>query len=176
MSGKHLTTKQITEAVVLREAGFTLTGIAEKMGVSVSSLQRSFKRTSTKKGAMRAKAVEKAREDLFSRISSSERIKEEAAKLVTDDLAHSQLLREKAAVTLEALSATNTADAALSLRALVAYSTLLKNTSDTIRRGLGIDRTTIDTTLDDLPDLTIHEMSAEEVAAVRDAQSKSKVT
>jgi len=174
MSGKHLTTKQVTEAITLREAGFTLTSIAEKIGVSVSSLQRSFKKHSVKKASLRVKAVEKAREDLLSRVTSSESIKHEAAKLVCDDLAHSTLLREKAALTIESLNATDTAEAALSMRALVAYSTLLKNTSDTIRRGLGIDKSDMGESIEDLPDLTISEMTADDIEAITKAYHADK--
>jgi len=166
LSGKHLTIKQISEAVTLREAGFSLTSIAGRLSVSVSSLQRAFKTHKIKKGTLTAKAVKDARKSLLSHVTSSEEIQHEAAKLVTDDLAHSQLLREKAAVTIEALNATDTAEAALCMRALVAYSTLLKNTSDTLRRGLGIDKNDTAATLDDLPDLTITEMTAEDIKAI----------
>lgn len=51
MPGKRLTPNQKIDAVTLREAGFTLTTIAEQMIVSVNSLQRLFKRRSTPKDA-----------------------------------------------------------------------------------------------------------------------------
>ena len=174
MSGKHITTKQISEAVTLREAGYTLTSIAGRLSMSVSSLQRAFKAHKVKKGTLTAKAVKDARKSLLTHVTSSEEIQHEAAKLVTDDLAHTQLLREKAAVTIEALNATDTAEAALCMRALVAYSTLLKNTSDTLRRGLGVDKADSTTSMEDLPDLTITEMTADDINAITSSYHKDK--
>lgn len=168
MAGKNLTLKQINTAIVLREAGYTLTAIAERIHVSVSSLQRAFKKHSVKKDSMKTKAIENAREELMGCVTSSEEIKLEAAKLVSDDLAHSRLLREKAALTIESLTATDTTEAALTMRALVGYSTLIKNTSDTLRRSLGLNNVDTDSAMEDLPELTIRELTADEIEELRD--------
>jgi len=167
MPGKRLTPTQITEAATLRAAGFTLTAISERIGVSVSSLQRAFKRHSVKRASLSAEAVKRATDDLLGHVTSSDRIKEEAARIVADDLAHSRLIREKAATTLEALGASDTAEAALAMRALAAYSTVLKNTTDTLRRSMRLDRDGLYEDLEELPELPIIEMSADEVAEVR---------
>lgn len=118
MPGKRLTPTQQIEAATLREAGYTITAIADRIGVSVSSLQRLFKRRSVSKGSVSEQAVNSARESLLERLVSNDRIKEEVAKLITDDLAHTRMIREKAAVAAEALTPSDTTEAALALRAL----------------------------------------------------------
>ena len=163
MPGKRLTNKQIIEAITLREAGFTLASIAQRLDISISSLQRAFKRHSVKRGSIHQNSIEKAREELLSHVTSTERIKEEAAKLVADDLAHSRLIREKAALTIESLTASNTAEAALAMRALVAYSTLIKNTTDTVRSSMGLSQDNVFEEMKEVSDLVITEMTAEEI-------------
>lgn len=172
MAGKRLTNKQIIEAITLREAGYTLISIAQRLEVSVSSLQRTFKRHSVKKSTIHAESIEKAREEILSHITSTDRIKEEAAKLVADDLAHSRLIREKAASTIESLKASDTTEAALAMRALVAYSTLLRNTTDTIRHGMGLNRPSLFESAEELPELVISEMTAAQVEQAQKAANK----
>lgn len=172
MAGKRITNKQISEAITLREAGYTLTAIAQRLEVSVSSLQRAFKRHTVKPGALHAAAIEKAREDLLAHVTSTDQIKIEAAKLVLDDLAHSNLIREKAAITVESLKASDTAEAALTMRGLVAYSTLLRNTTDVIRRGMGLNRPSLFDDIEELPELIIHEMTADEIQKVQEEAEK----
>jgi len=173
MSGKALTLNQVKQAIVLREAGYTLTAIAERSNISISSLQRAYKKHSVKKGAIRAKAIEKAREELMSHVTSSEFIKNEAAKLVSDDLAHSRMLREKAALTVETMSATDTTEAALIMRSLVAYSTLIKNTSDTLRRSLGLNNNDSDSSMEELPELIIREMTADDIEDLKKSHDEA---
>jgi lambda repressor-like predicted transcriptional regulator len=167
MPGKRLTPAKEIEATTLREAGFTLTAIAERVDVSVSSLQRLFKRRSTAKGIVSAEAVDSARQNLLSSLTSNERIKEEVARIISDDMAHSRMIREKAAVAMEAMNPSDTAEAALAMRALVAYSTLIKNTSDTLRNDLRMSGASIESMADDLPDLVIREMTKEDIEAVK---------
>ena len=176
MAGKHLSLTQVSEAITLREVGYTLTAIAERLNISVSSLQRAYKKHSTKKNAIRSEVIENAREELMACVTSSDVIKEEAAKLLTDDLAHSRLLRNKAAVTIEAITAKDTSEAALAMRALVAYSTLIKNTSDTLRRGLGLNNIESDSSMEELPELVIRELTAEQIKTLRSSQNEDSLT
>lgn len=175
MPGKRLTPDQEVEAVTLREAGFTLTAIAEQIGLSVSSLQRLFRRRSTRRGTASKEAVENARQNLLSSLTSNERIKAEVARIISDDMAHSRMIREKAAVAMEAMTPSGTAEAALTIRALVAYSTLIKNTSDTLRNDLRMSGASVESMADDLPDLVIQEMTAEDIRKEKEAQSTREI-
>src|SRR5450830_1179395 len=107
----------IAEAVALREAGFTALAISQRLGMSVRSLQRHFAATGTVKGAIKADLLVKARADLMARVSSESSIKEEAARLVADDLAHSQHLRQIMLAATEAMTAVTLADAVQVMRA-----------------------------------------------------------
>jgi len=167
MPGKRLTVTQLTEAATLRTAGYTLTSIAERVGCSVSSLQRAFKRHKVKAGSLSEEAVKRAADDLLGHVTDSERVKVEAARLVADDLAHSRLIRERAATTLESLTASDTADAAITLRALAAYAVILKNTSDVVRRSMRLDRDGLYEDMELLPELPITAMTDDEVEKVR---------
>lgn len=172
MPGKRLTPDQEIEAVTLREAGFTLTAIADQIGVSVSSIQRLFKRRSTSRGSASEEAVEIARQSLLSSLTSNDQIKEKVARIISDDMAHSRMIREKAAVAMEAMNPSDTAEAALAMRALVAYSTLIKNTSDTLRNDLRMSGASIESMVDDLPELVIREMTKEDIEAVKKEQDE----
>lgn len=159
---------EIAEAVALREAGFTALAISQRLGISVRSLQRHFAATKTIKGAIKSDLLERARADLLARVSSESSIKEEAARLVADDLAHSQHLRQIMLAATEAMTAVTLSDAVQVMRAAAAYSTVLKNTSDIIRHSLRADRFN-DNVSSELPELIVRELTADEIAKLRDA-------
>jgi hypothetical protein len=96
MAKTHATPAEIGEAVVLREAGYIAIAIAisQRLGISVRTLQRHFAAAGARKGAVKAEVLRKAKDELLARITSDRTIKEEAARLVADDLAHSIHLRE----------------------------------------------------------------------------------
>jgi len=86
-----------------------------------------------------------------------------------DDLAHVRLIRTQAALALECLRPTNTETAALALRALVGYSSLLKNTSDMLRQNPLMSEAAsggVDTT----PELIIRLMTDEEITELQQHQ------
>lgn len=170
MPGKSLSPELLGEAVTLRAAGFTVAAIAQRTGVSVRTLNRAFQRHGTKKGELKDDLVESARRSLLDGFNSDERIKAEAARIVADDLAHARLLRERMAEAAEHLAASDLRGAALLMRAAAAYSTALKNTSDMLRRTLRIDRVVERVESEDLPTLTVREIT-DELAAARHAAS-----
>jgi len=155
----------------LREAGFTALAISQRLGMSVRSLQRHFAATGTVKGAIKADLLVKARADLMARVSSESSIKEEAARLVADDLAHSQHLRQIMLAATEAMTAVTLADAVQVMRAAAAYSTALKNTSDIIRHSLRAERFNEDVS-SELPELVVRELTVEEIAELRNAAAR----
>jgi AraC-like DNA-binding protein len=165
MSKTHATPEDIAEALVFREAGFTALAISQRIGISIRTLQRHFAATGTRKGAAKAEVLQRTKDDLMARITCDQTIKEEAARLIADDLAHSLHLREVILAASEQMKATNLEEAALVMRAAAAYSTTIKNTSDIIRRSLRLRDLADD--MDELPQLVVTELSQDEIAELR---------
>lgn len=150
----------------MREAGYTVLSISQELGISVRTLNRHFAEHGAKKGAVKNSLFDAARDDLMKRVLSDDAIREEAARLINDDLAHARHLRTLLADASEQLVASSLKDAVLVMRAAAAYSTAIKNTSDVLRHSLRIERS-LDDTGKDLPELVISELSADEVAELR---------
>lgn len=169
MTKKTATPAEISEALALREAGFTALSISQRLGISVRSLQRHFAEHGVKKGSIKEEVLASARADLLKRVTSDEAIKEEAAKLINDDLAHARLLREVMIDAAEQLQATSLKEAVLVMRAAAAYSTAIKNTSDMLRHSLRIEKAIDDADME-LPELVIKELTQGEIDELRENQ------
>lgn len=169
MTRKTTTPDKIAETLAMREAGFTVLAISQRLGIPVRTLQRHFAEHGAVKGKIRQELLEAARSDLIQRVTSDDAIRAEAAKLLADDLAHARHLRELLHAASEQLQANTLKDAALVMRAAAAYSTAIKNTSDMLRHGLGLDRMADDSETE-LPELVISELTPEDVRKLRDAQ------
>lgn len=168
MSRKTATPAEISEALALREAGYTALSISQRLGISVRSLQRHFAEHGTKKGGIKDEVLATARADLLKCVTSDQAIKEEAARLINDDLAHARHLREIMIDASAQLQATSLKEAILVMRAAAAYSTAIKNTSDMLRHTLRVDES-LDDADDDFPELVIKELTAEQIAELRAA-------
>lgn len=167
MPGKSLTPDQIAEAVTLRAAGYTVTAISDRTGISIRTLNRVFEHHGTRKGAIKDDLVARAKHELVTAITSNEKIREEAARLVADDLAHARLLRQCMAEASEHLTATTLYEAALVMRAAAAYSTAVKNTSDMLRHSLRTDQALEEQNAGSLPELVVREITAAEALQIR---------
>lgn len=165
MTKTHATPEEIGEALALREAGYTSLAISQRLGISVRTLQRHFAAAGARKGAVKAEVLRKAKDELLARITSDQTIRDEAARLVADDLAHSIHLREVILAASEQMKAESLRDAVLVMRAAAAYSTAIKNTSDIIRRSLRLENQ--DGTSDELPELVITELTQAEIEQLR---------
>jgi len=161
MTRKTTTPKEVTEILVLREAGYTVLAISQKLNISIRTINRHLAAYGAKKGSIKQDVIESARTEIFKLITSNNAIREEAAKLITDDIAHSNHLRGIMIEASEHLKATSLPEAVLVMRAAAAYSTAIKNTSDTTRRALGADKL-IDE-VDDLPELIVRELTSKEI-------------
>lgn len=166
MTKKTATPDQISQALALREAGYTTLSISQRLGISVRSLQRHFAEHGVKKGTIKKEVLDTARADLLKRVTSDEAIKEEAARLINDDLAHARHLRDILVEAAEQLQATSLKEAVLVMRAAAAYSTAIKNTSDMMRHTLRIEKS-IDDTDKELPELVIKELTNDEITELR---------
>lgn len=174
MTRKSATPDEIANAVAMREAGYTVLSISQKVNISIRSLQRHFTEHGAKRGALKKELFDSARLELLKRVISDDTIREETARLINDDLAHARHLRSLMVNASELLQATTLQEAVLVMRAAAAYSTAIRNTSDTIRHTLRIDRT-IEETATELPELFIHELSPEEITTLRVGQLEEEV-
>ncbi|MDQ9170695.1 hypothetical protein Q8A64_09770 [Oxalobacteraceae bacterium R-40] len=166
MSKHEISPDLIAEALAMRQAGYTVLSISQRLGISVRTLQRHFAATGIKKGAIKEELLQSAKAELLARITSDQTIKEEAARLVADDIAHAVHIRELMLEASEHMKATNLQDVVQVMRAAAAYSTAIKNTSDIIRHNLRVERLT-DMTEDTLPELVVRELTSEEVEEIR---------
>lgn len=164
MKRKEVTPKEVTEILVLREAGYTVLAISQKLNISTRTVDRHLSEHGAKKGSLKKEVIDKAKSDLFESVTSNPSIQLEAAKLIIDDIAHSQHLRSIMMEATEHLKATTLADAALVMRALAAASTALKNTSDTIRHSIGADKVVND--VGEMPALEIVELTNEQLEQI----------
>lgn len=166
MPGKLLSLSQKTEALTLRAAGYTITVISDRTGMSVSTLKRLFNEHDVSRGTLKKEVVEKATEALINDANVIDSIKREVAALILDDVAVAKRLREVMAQATEQLSATNTTEALQVMRAVSSGAVALKSTSETLRKSLGIDKN--DDLTEDMPELTITIMTEDEIEAVKE--------
>jgi hypothetical protein len=131
----------------------------------VRSLQRHFAASGTRKRALKADVLQRAKDDLMARIVCDQTIKHEATRLVADDLAHSMHVRELILAASSQMKAASLSDAVQVMRAAAAYSTTIKNTSDIIRHSLRLKE--LGDNMDELPELVVSELSQDEIVALR---------
>jgi hypothetical protein len=170
MTRKTTTPKEVTEILALREAGYTVLAISQKLNISTRTINRHLAAYGAKKGSLKQEVIESARTEIFKLITSNNAIREEAAKLIADDIAHSNHLRAIIIEASEFLKATSLSEAVLVMRGAAAYSTAFKNTSDTIRHALSVDKLIDD--VDDLPELIVRELTSEEIEQMTQRQIK----
>lgn len=168
MTGKNTAPDVLAEALCMRAAGYTSIAISQKLGLSARTLARHFAKHGTTKGSALPEVIEASRSELLALITSDDRIRQEVAQHLQDDLAHVRALRETMLATLSKIDEkppTTSEEASLTMRALVAYSTALKNTSDVWRHGLRLDKRTDDEK--PLPELVIAELTEDQITQLR---------
>ncbi|WP_341783414.1 helix-turn-helix domain-containing protein [Pseudomonas putida] len=166
MPGKKKTPDQTAQAVILREAGYTLPAIASRLDISVSTAQRILKANKAIPGASTLALIEKAREELLATAFSLEAVQQTAASLVLEELALNQQIRTKLASALEILDPADP----ISFRGLAAASTTLKLTQDVTRRALPLEKLSQALDFEELPELKIHIMTERDVTEMRAQQ------
>ncbi|RNF92999.1 hypothetical protein EFK07_04800 [Pseudomonas putida] len=166
MPGKKKTPDQTAQAVILREAGYTLPAIASRLDISVSTAQRILKANKAIPGASTQALIEKAREELLATAFSLEAVQQTAASLVLEELALNQQIRTKLASALEILDPADP----ISFRGLAAASTTLKLTQDVTRRALPLEKLSQALDFEELPELKIHIMTERDVTEMRAQQ------
>lgn len=166
MAGKKATPDQSTQAVILREAGYTLPAIAARLELSISTVQRILRTNKAVAGASTQALIEKAREEMLNAAYALEQVQRTAAALVLDDLAISQQIRAKLSDCVDQIDPTDSG----ALRALAASATTLKLTQDVTRRALPLEKLNQALAFEELPELKIHIMTDRDVAEMRAQQ------
>ncbi|MFP3329765.1 helix-turn-helix domain-containing protein [Pseudomonas sp. SIMBA_064] len=166
MPGKKKTPDQTAQAVILREAGFTIPAIASRLNISVSTAQRILKANKVVPGASTKALIERAREELLTAAFSLDAVQQTAASLVVEELALNQQIRTKLASALEILDPADP----IVFRGLAAASTALKLTQDVTRRALPLEKLNQALDFEELPELKIHIMTERDVTEMRAQQ------
>lgn len=170
MSGRPTNPATEAQIVALREVGYSVPAIAEHTGASQSTIKRILKRHGARKGAITDEAIEGARQELHGALTD-DAIRSEVARAVLDDLALSRQIREQVADRLEQLNALPPAadpkETGAIMRALAAAATVLKLSSDVQRHTL-TQRNEHSAGVEELPELQITELTAEQIVELRD--------
>lgn len=171
MTGSITTKKALEQAIVLREAGYSLASIANKTGVSSATLFRQFKKHGIKKGSISDSAIIDAKKQLLNDAGFIDSLKHQIAASITDDLAHVKQLREASALLLEELMNDRSLPAHYKARGVTALTTGIRLTQEIARRALQVDK--LEPDAPDLPELTIRELTNDDIKLMRAEQVKS---
>ncbi|MFJ5444629.1 helix-turn-helix domain-containing protein [Methylobacillus methanolivorans] len=155
---------QIAQIQTLRESGYTVAMIAQKVGLSPRTVHRYLAAGGVKKGKLKQELIEQARQDVLNLILNDETVRYQAAHLLADNIAHSQNIRDIILKASQHLEATDPESAAVVMRAAAAASAALKNTSDMVRHSLPLDNLTA--APETLPELSVRVISNNEAKAL----------
>jgi len=166
MSGTPKTVKEIKRAITLREGGYSIAAIAQKTGISPSTLTRHFDKHGVGRGALTTKAINCAKEELLNDAGFMSDLKQQIASSIVDDLAQSQSIRSAISLSLEQLVSDAEEPASVKARSLSALATATKITQEIQRKALNVESYNQENELLTLPTLSITKMTDEEVEEV----------
>lgn len=158
------TPDQVAQIQTLREAGCTVAMIAQKVNLSSRTVHRYIAAGGVKKGKLKQELIEQARQDVLKLLLDDETVRYQAAKLVADNIAHSQHIRDIVLKASQHLEATDPFTAAVVMRAAAAASTALKNTSDMVRVTLPLEN--LAEAPESLPELSVRVISNDEAKSL----------
>lgn len=95
--------KQIQKAIVLRDAGHSLSSITDKLGISASTLYRAFKKHSVERGSLTSLTIEEARNQLLNDAGFIGDLKATIASSICEDISLARQIREAISLSLEEL-------------------------------------------------------------------------
>lgn len=170
MAGKKTTPDQITEVVILREAGYTTAMIAAKTSLSPATIKRYCASNKVKRGSLSNELISNARNEVMNSIAGNDELKAMTANMIADNLAINQIIREKILESVEQLEPKDTESAALCLRGLTAASSSLKSTTDAVKSLLGFDH--LQGGIEVLEELVYVDLSEADIKEMRRQQSE----
>lgn len=155
------------QAVVMLEVGYTLTSVAKRLDLSISTVKRIKKRRGVVAGSVTQEMINAHRAELRNSVDE-EWIKTQASALIDDELALAHELRERVYTALEKAPAPDDMQSwGMHLRGLTAASTALKNTSEVLHRAISYNRS--ESEAEQLPELVVRALTDEEIQAIKAA-------
>jgi AraC-like DNA-binding protein len=167
---KRATLSTVRQIATLRAAGYSISTIAERIGMSARTVARICAKFDIRKSDFRREAIETARRELLRDAGSVEYFKSELAALVLDDIAQARRLRDKIANTAEYLEPTDIDTAVQAARAISALATSLK-----MLRDLDLRKLVEQHDDDNPPELVIRSMTLEEIEKERKRAATSEL-
>jgi len=160
----------VARAVALIEAGFTTSGVAQRLGVSASTVKRIKSRHGATKGVATAELVESARQELALAFDA-EWIRRQTAAFVHDEISQAHALREQIQAALaDAPSPEDAKSWGILMRGLTAAATAMKATSDQLNRTLGCESRE---EASSLPELVITVIEPEQVKVMQEMHARA---
>ncbi len=160
------TPEEIQKALLLRSAGYSVSAIALKTQISVSTLERHFSKHKIAKGILTDKAIQEAQQQLI--VETSGDMKLAISSVLADDMAQFHQIRAALSASVEKLINDDSLPPHYVLRGLAAAAVTLKTSGEVARRALKIDEQVIEQ--ESLPELFISELTSEDIATMRQAQ------
>ncbi len=159
------------QIIVMLEAGHSISAASKAFGVPYDTVRKLKRRNNVQLGSRKEELIEGYRRRMAEALSS-EHVKEQAAALVIDEIVTAQKLRLKLNQLLESLPERpeSTKEAVTVARAYSAIATAMKASNDTLRATLRLGAQPEQ--VEELPQLVVREMTADEVYEMRKAQEE----
>ncbi len=173
MTGTVKPNPVLKQALLLRESGYSVATIAQKTGVSATTLNRLFRKVGAPKGTLTSSSVEEARAALLNDSAFISELKGRIAASLLDDLSHITAIRAAMAEVLEDTMGDIELQPHAKARSIAALATSLTLTQKASRIALGVDNQPVEQS--DLPTLQISELTLDDVEDMRRQQDELNV-
>ena len=155
-----------SKIVALRGCGFSYPAIASEVEVSEATVKRVCKASGVQKGGVTGEVGREVLDEVVGRLKSNERLIQEVSKNMLEDLTLTSSIREK----LQDAIATIDPRAADATRRLNQAAQAMQATQKVHRTATNAGE--IGHAMEELPSLTIYEMTAEDVESIRNEQEE----
>ncbi len=173
MTGTVKPNPVLKQALLLRESGYSVATIAQKTGVSATTLNRLFRKVGAPKGTLTSSSVEEARAALLNDSAFISELKGRIAASLLDDLSHITAIRAAMAEVLEDTMGDIELQPHAKARSIAALSTSLSLTQKASRIALGVDNQPVEQS--ELPTLQISELTLDDIEDMRRQQDELNV-
>lgn len=166
--------EQLNQAIAMREAGYALPSIVQKVGVSASTLKLAFNKYHVKKNQTKQQLIDRARQELIDDTTLVDEIKHQIASSVHADIVNSKEVRNAACLLLEQVI-NGKDDLVKKTRALAAIATSLVACQTISYKALNLEAVRDSVELEDLPALQISGYSDNEMEEIRAKASMTEL-
>ena len=156
---------ELDRAIIYRQAGWTIQAITNELGISPSTVYRSFTKHSISRGSITADTLESAKQLMLERSGLASELKILIASQIQSDLALSDQLKTAVSIALDDLLNDVSTPSSIKCKSYAAIATSLKVISDIQRRCLRIQDETL--TVSEVPILTIVKMTDADIVEVQ---------